>query len=290
MRVVALCLLGLCALAIPMAASAWAEDPAWYQCGHADKEVVTYESNGKLKHKSVYTGRYTDKGCSQEAPPGELREGGAPEGKYEFEEWRLGSKATGGKDGKVKKFKAKGALYGTVDIPGVSTVECSHTSEEGEVTGPKAVGDLEVTLTGCKASSEPCQNGATGEIKSNTLAGEIGYLSKARHTVGIDLMPQAAGSVVEFHCGIPPTPILRVRVTGSIVGEVTPVNMWSKEMTIHYEQSGGVQHFRALEGLPEDVLQVEYCKSREVCEPFESIEAAVGARLVSKGEELYLKA
>jgi len=281
----------LLVLAVGGTATALASEPALYQCGHAAKEVVTYESNGKLKEKSVLTGRYTDKTCSEEAPPGELREGGAPEGAYEFEEWAIGSKELKtGKLGKVKEFKSVGSPPATIEIPHVTTVECAHTSAQGEVTGPKTLGNLEGVYTDCKASSLPCQNGAAGEIKTNLLAGELGYLSKATHKVGVDIEPQAPGPLAEFHCGNPPEPTLQVRLTGSIVGEVTPTDVWSKEIVIDFEQTAGVQRFTQLEGFPEDVLEAAYCKSKEVCEPVESLRMGVEARFTMKGEELYLKA
>ena len=145
LKTMGLGLLAAFALSAVAAGTAAAEEPALYQCGAAVKNATTKK----------YEGKY-EKGCKTLNAKGE--------GKYEFEEWRLGSKTTGGKKGKAKKFKSKGSPPGTLEVPHVSTVECAHTKDEGEFSGPKNAKNIKATFTGCKASSEPCQNGALEEI------------------------------------------------------------------------------------------------------------------------------
>jgi hypothetical protein len=272
LKIMGLCLAAACALAVAVAGTASAAEPAIYQCGAAVKNAVTKK----------YEGKY-EKGCKTLNAKGE--------GKYEFEEWRLGSKTTGGKKGKAKKFKSKGSPPGTLEVPHVSTVECAHSYDEGEFTGPKTAGNIKAKFTGCHASSEPCQNGATGEITTNVLKGEIGYVNKGAHTVGVDIKAQSGTVLAELHCGLPPAAILRLRVTGSVIGEVTPINTWSKEATINFEQVSGKQDIKILEGMSEpDFLLTAYCKKVEPCEPEEPSESGESAKGTGKGEELYLKA
>jgi hypothetical protein len=273
LKIMGLCLAAACALAVAVAGTASAAEPAIYQCGAAVKNPVTKK----------YEGKY-EKGCKTLNAKGE--------GKYEFEEWRLGSSKTGGKKGKVKKFKSKGSPPGTLEVPHVSTVECAHSFDEGEFSGPKAAANIKAKFTGCKASSIPCENGVNaGEITTNTIKGEIGYISKTAHRVGVDLTPQSGTVFAELHCGSPPEPILRLKVTGSLIGEVTPINTWSKEATINFEQNSGRQKIQELEGMTEpDVLITEFCKKKEECTPEEPIESGESAKGTGKGEELYLKA
>jgi hypothetical protein len=275
LRLMGLGLLAAFVLATAAASGASASEPALWQCGAAVKNATTKK----------YEGKY-EKGCKTLNAKGE--------GKYEFEEWRLGSKTTGGKKGKAKKFKSKGSPPGTLEVPHVSTVECAHTYDEGEFTGPKTAGNIKARFTGCKASSEACQSGSTtGEIITNVLKGEIGYIKgdKATHKVGVDIKAQSGEVLAELTCGLPPAPILRLRVTGSLIGEVAPVNAWSKEATINFEQVGGKQKIQELEGMTEpDVLLTAYCKAKEPCTPVEPTESGESVKGVGKGEELYLKA
>jgi hypothetical protein len=271
-RGLGLCFLAAFALAAVTAGAASAEEPALYQCGAAAKNATTKK----------YEGRY-EKGCETE--------NAKHEGKYEFEEWRLGSKTTGGKKGKVKKFKSKGTPASILEIPHVSTVECAHTSDEGEFTGPKTAGNIKVTFTGCKASSIPCENGASGEMKTNLLEGEIGYISKTAHIVGMDLKAQSGEVMLELHCGSPPEPILRVLITGSVIGSIEPLNVFTKELTIDFAENRGHPVIPLLEGMSEpDVPLAEYCKSKEVCEPEGPMEGGLGTGVTLKTEDLYLKA
>jgi len=281
-RALGLCLAGFLLVGAIASANAFASEPAFYECGKAAKERVEFE--GKV-HR-VYTGKYIDTKCSEEAPEGKYRAGGAPEGEYEFREWSLAAKK-----GKVKKFKSVGKPPATLEIPHVTTVECPHSSAEGEVSGPQTIGALRETLTGCKASSIPCENGELGEITTNPLRGEIGYVSLAKRRIGIDLRPESGAVFVELHCGVEPEPVLLLRTTGSLVGEIGPVNAYTKELTINFEQVSGKQVLKELEGFTEpDFLLTAYCKSKEPCEPQEPTESGHSAKLTLRGEELYLKA
>lgn len=284
-KVLSLCLASFVLLGALAWANAFASEPAFYECGKASKEAVEYE--GKVHN--VYTGRYVDTKCSVEAPEGEHRAGGAPEGKYEFQEWSLTAKK-----GKVRKFKSVGKRPAVIEIPRISTVECEHSSAEGEVSGPKTVGALRETFTDCKASSIPCQNGEAGEITTNPLRGEIGYVNLAKREIGMDLRPESGEALVEFHCGVEPEGILRLRTIGSLVALVeSPVNTYTRELRVNFEQVSGKQLIKELEGFTEpDFPLTAWCKSKEFCEPppEELIESGVGALYTFRGEELYLKA
>jgi hypothetical protein len=261
------------------AASASAETlPAVYECGHAPKETVTV----KGKPKSVYTGMYTDKKCSKLAPEGKYRAEGKPEGKYEFQPWNLEAKK-----GKAKVFKGKGA-GSNLDVVGLGEVTCTSSSDEGFFSGPKTADKIKVTFKGCEVDAEKCHSkgAATGEIKTNTLDGEVGYINKAKKEVGVDIKAESGLYEAEFECGTLP---LDAVVKGSVVGLVEPINKYSKEATFTFERLGTTQEPTKLEGMPTDTLIVEECGN---CKPIGSgeKESAMQNKVTNKGEELYLLA
>jgi hypothetical protein len=281
LKTMGLCLVAALALAVVAAGSASAaSEPALYQCGAAAKNATTKK----------YEGKYTDKKCSKVATAKEIEEGKT--NKYEFEEWNKGSATSKtGKKGKVKKFKSKGKPSANLEVPGVGGVACKEVTDKGEFTGPKTAGDIEAVFKGCQISTEPCENGAAGEIKANKLKGSVGYANEAKHEIGIDLSAETGTINAEFHCGKEGTIKLSMRVQGSVVGLVTsPANKWTKEATIDFEQRAGKQDLQNLEGLPKDVLLTAYCKSKLVCEPEGEIESGEETEGTGSGEELYLKA
>lgn len=243
------------------AASASAAEPALYECATAAKV-------GKK-----YTGTYTDKKCSVEATEAEKAEG--KKNKYELKEGI----------GKGKEFKGKG-VGANLEVVTLGGVACSSSSDVGKFTGPKAAGGVVVTFKGCELSGHKCENtGKAGEVKTNALKGEIGYIEKATHKVGVDLSAETGLYEAQFHCGE-----LTMRVSGSVIGQVTsPINTFTKVATLVFTQSLGKQHVQNLEGQPKDTLVTELAGAggENFGTPLESGEST---EVENKGEELELKA
>jgi hypothetical protein len=275
LKIMGLCLVAAFALAAATAGAASAELPALYQCGAAVKNAE--------KH---YTGGYDNKTCSTV--------NAKHEGKYEFEEWRVGSKETGGKKGKVKKFKSKGKHPANLEVYPVGGVACTDTVATGEFSGPKNAKNINVTFTGCKFSSISChsEGAAAGEIKTNPLVAEIGYLNKATKKVGFDIKAETGTINAIVICGGLPGEYVKLEVTGSAVGEVvSPVNVFTNLAVLEFEQTFGKQKWTKLEGMPEDVLFTGFCKSiGHVCATEETIQSGESTRNEGKGETLELKA
>lgn len=271
-RISGLCIVAVLAVLAVMAVNAYAEEPAMWQCGAAAKE-------GKR-----YLGHYTSRTC----PPSSYVPTG---GKYELEEWNVGSsEEKTGKRGKVKEFKGKS---GTVlfDISDFGPFACKHGSDTGQFTGPKTVGDVNMTFAGCELNKIKCGNTATaGEIKTKTLKGEIGYVSEVfgkpveHTTVGLDLMPESGAYVAEeIRCEI-----LWLRIGGSVIGEVLPpYNVFTKELKLRFQESAGKQAIQSFEGMPKDTLLTETWGGFE-WNP--GVETGLSGEVVNKGEELELKA
>jgi hypothetical protein len=273
-----LCLLALGSLAAVAAASAVAAEPAIYECGKAKKETVKYIVNGKEKSKSVYTGRYTEKKCVTLAPAGKYRAEGKPEGKYELQEGI----------GKGKPFKGagKGANLNAAGIGGVS---CTGSSDTGKFTSPTSAGEIVAKFKGCEFNGLKCTNTAVlGEIVTNPLVGGIGYIAgkgTKTPTVGTDLKPESGEVLAEFHCQN-----VNFAVTGSVIGEILPVNKFTKVATFVFASVGsGVQKYEKFEeGLP-DTLKASVCTGCPA-KTGVTVPASEETIVVNKGEELMLKA
>lgn len=275
LKIVSLCLAAAFAVAALGAATASASLPAVYQC-------VTAKKVGKK-----YVGHYLDKKCSKPASPAEIEEG--KKNKYELEEWNEAGK---GGASKVKEFKGKsGTAF--LEIKGVGPIKCKKGSDTGKFTGPKTVGDINVTFTGCELNKVKCQTTATlGEIKTKTLKGEIGYVDEVfgtpveHTTVGIDLTPESGAYEAEdILCEAS-----KLRVTGSVIGEVLPpYNVFTKEVKLRFQQSAGKQAIQNLEGMPKDTLLTETWSG--IAEEYNPpIESAQSGEAANKGEELELAA
>jgi hypothetical protein len=273
-KILGLGLLAVFALSVSLASSASASLPALYQCGAA------------VKVGKTYVGHYTNKKCTVAS---KVETGG----KYEFEEWRVGSKETGGKKGKVKAFKGKGS-GANLEVQGQSGISCTKSSDTGIFTGPKT-GEGTATFTGCETAGLKCTSGSVvGEIKTNVLAGEVGYIAgkgTEHPIVGIDFKPKTGSYLAEFHCQD-----LNVKVSGSVIGEVAPpYNEFTKEATFVFEQTAGTQRCggkgklscEELEGGIPDTLLTQECKS---CEGGGLDPSAQEGQFVNKGEELMLEA
>ena len=116
-----------------------------------------------------YPGRYTRKACGEKV--------------YEYE----GVKATA--------QRHRGAL---------GKIECAGETNAGETEGKNKLANIKVVFTGCKLfGAVPCtSSGANeGEVVVNTLKGELGYINKAEHKVGVLLEPvKKHGTFAEFVC------------------------------------------------------------------------------------------
>lgn len=98
---------------------------------------------------------------------------------------------------------AKGGHFEEEEAP---PIECEEETAAGEQTGKNKVANVHVTFTGCKAiGSIPCNSPAlaSGEIKTNELKGELGYIN-AKTTpvqVGVLLTPtKKNGAFTQLEC------------------------------------------------------------------------------------------
>ena len=131
---------------------------------------------------------------------------------------------------------------------GHETITCAKSTSSGEITGPTSVANVKVTYTSCtqgtgkvkcksiKNPSKPTEGteGAEEEIITNTVEGELGTVTEGTK-VGEDLKPIAADTrFVTIKCGT-----LNIAVTGSVIGEVTPINKLQTTGTLVFAANAG---------------------------------------------------
>ncbi len=144
-------------------------------------------------------------------------------------------------------------------VSGLKT-ECTGQSATGEYTGPKTVGNVKVTFTGCEntALKTPCGSGSasSGEIVSNVLQGEVGVIkgetNPINSTVGIRLEAVPGSDVSDFECVFGEGTI-SVKITGSVIHQVTKNLMILKENE-KFQQHKGLQKPENFEGGTSEVL------------------------------------
>jgi hypothetical protein len=147
--------------------------------------------------------------------------------------------------GPKRKFKTKG---GTTTLQGAhgAGVKCSASTMAGEYTGAKSL-TASLTLSGCKSAATrlPCQSAgaASGEIKTSTLAGILGFIQDKATTeleplvsVGVDL--SHGPSLLQAECtGISEELV----VTGSVIGAIAKLDKMSLGNSLTYTASSGSQ-------------------------------------------------
>ncbi len=225
MKIMGLSLVAVFAMAAMATASASAALPEYYECAKV-----------KVKFSGVY-----NKGCVIEG-----------KGNHELKENEYEKKPGIGKAA-TKLFKGKGGAA-TLHTPAVGgEVKCKAFKDEGKLIAQKTEAAVVSTFTGCISLGKKCTTVgfAAGTIKTHALKGVIGYINEAEHRVGVDLSPEVGTELAAFNCEG-----LEIAVSGSVVGEVTPLFTMSKtSVTTFTVNGGGFQTYKALEGQPEDVLE-----------------------------------
>lgn len=229
MRTVGLCLAAVFALGAVVAVAAQASEPEWGRCVNIGKKGFYSDSNcqtrdekkGKPKgtHEwipgggtacyALKHGKYADSGCTTE----DIKKG-KPKGSYEK---TLGGHFTGKggagvlsatvyecyNSGHFERKPRGDCEEFNVAIPELE-VECTNETASGEALGTNKVANVSVLFKGCKLFGVvSCQSAGAGagEIQVNPLDGQLGYINKTAHEVGVLLEPAAAGKAfAEFEC------------------------------------------------------------------------------------------
>lgn len=127
---------------------------------------------------------------------------------------------------------------------GAFTITCEKDTNAGEITGAKTVGKVVVKFTKCTIKvlfTFECKSkgAANGEIVTNALKGTLGYIEGYGSGVGLKLEPETASEYTngEIECA----GSNKVKVTGAVIGEVTPINTSSTKGELIFKRTGTKQ-------------------------------------------------
>ncbi len=178
-------------------------------------------------------------------------EAGEGHGKYEWEQESLEQRAA------TKTQPAQSAVHFTLSASSVKLetavkafkVTCTGASGEGEYTGPKTIGSVTLTFTGCTQGSEKCTNGGNAEeIKTKTLEGVLGWEAETSNKVGLELHP-SSGAFMEFSCGA-----TSIAVRGGVIAPLK-ANKASATPALKFKGSKGKQKPEGFENEPKAFLE-----------------------------------
>lgn len=196
---------------------------------------------GRCVKVALGTGHFATAKCTSHKTGGEF-------------EWLPGAGKT--------KFTGVGGV-GTLETVKKLRVTCKTEVSSGEFTSPKTAGNIQVKFTGCESAGLKCSTpgAASGEIKTNALAGSLVWESKLKHKTALDLVPESTELFVEFSCAQ-----IHAKVKGSVLVNVKAGEMKTifpqkftekegKQKPEFYETAGGE---KVLDILESKLGEIEY--------------------------------
>ena len=83
-----------------------------------------------------------------------------------------------------------------------------------------------------------------GEVVTTGLVGALGWVEKAGNSVGLALAPShEASNILEATCAGE-----AIKVVGSVIGAINPVNNMSSSFTLKFEETKGAQAIEKFQG------------------------------------------
>lgn len=196
------------------------------------------------------------------------------EGRYQ---WYRGVVNTGitftnGTETVEKVEKPHKVLFETT---GKTQLLCTGLSGTGAYSGSSILTGVALKFTGCELSGSKCASGTVaGEIVAEPISGSLGWREKAGNLVGESIAPSSeSGPLFEATCGS-----TTVAVTGSAVGQITPVNNMTSSFSLKLKQSKGVQAVEGFEGEEAQTLHMSINKGAPV-------QTGVSLEAIQTGEE-----
>ena len=137
-----------------------------------------------------------------------------------------------------------GTLETTPDSGGaVHKVHCTASSSSGELSSASTTKTPVVRFTGCTDPSTGANCKSTGaaanEIVTNKLHGTLVYLETGKSRTGVLLKPETGTTFAAFTCVAIFGITAHLSVTGEVLGELTPVNVQTKDFTLTFKKAAG---------------------------------------------------
>ncbi len=136
-----------------------------------------------------------------------------------------------------------------------AAIACKALSGKGAHAHGKGLEGVLLTLTGCELERKACSSSGAGagEVRSNTLSGELVWEKKASGKVALDLSRPGGGAIMGFECAGK-----KVEVKGSVLAAVKTDKM-AATVSLKYKATKGAQkpsEYETSEGAKEtDVLE-----------------------------------
>jgi hypothetical protein len=209
---VALCLLAVTAGAGAVASHAAAEAPEF---GHCVKQVAV---------EKAFHGEYRDPRCTEAVSPEEE----AKKGRWE---WAPGPGPNPG----------LAMTFGPITLSTVTglAVTCKEGTGAGELlAGTNKEASLTATFVGCSGNGLPCSTpgNASGEISTNALVAEAGWLEQAARKTALELRPVGEESFTQFRCLV-----IEAEARGGVLVQIDNDKITGAE-TLRLKMSKGVQN------------------------------------------------
>jgi hypothetical protein len=131
--------------------------------------------------------------------------------------------------------------------------EKDETSETSTATSLKSSGNIffNTQLSGIKCKSAGAKE---GEVKTAPYTATLGFISKAKNEVGLEIKPNEGETLMKFTCGV-----VSVEIKGAVIGSIGPVNKLVEvggHLTTEFAQVEGKQAIKKFEGGSEVGLSI----------------------------------
>jgi hypothetical protein len=148
----------------------------------------------------------------------------------------------------VKKHVTSEGGAAMLETVAGTKVTCKAVTNSGTIPtdGANAVREATVTFTGCEADGFKCKTAgaAAGEVQTNLLKGQLGYLGAVESgKVGVDLVPEAGELLAEISCA---GGFAKAKLRGDLIGEIAPLNVATKEFSLTFKQATGKQEWASI--------------------------------------------
>lgn len=154
----------------------------------------------------------------------------------------------------VRLALASGVFTGTSGlsrlIAGGNVVRCTADTEEGSLSGKDGLSKVLVKFKSCRLESletVTCKTpgAAEGEVVTASLSGRLGYVEVLGKKVGALLKPETGEEFTkgEISCGV----LAKIKIRGSIIGEVTPINTFTSKVKLIFKVVEGQQEWREIQ-------------------------------------------
>jgi hypothetical protein len=150
-------------------------------------------------------------------------------------------------------------------------IKCSSEESTGQIASSTTINKTAVTYAGCRAfhGTTECGEARTKagtvaeQIKTKTLKGKLGEVAATEATseVGLRLEPESGTTFVEIELKPSCNGLSSATITGHVIGEASPINVFSTTGNLNFETVAEEQKIKKFVGGATEVLEAFFFKS-----------------------------